>query len=178
MAPAGLGDDGQSRGPALLAVGAERGTGLESGVDVEEAGDLVAPVVPEVVRLAHVGPGRVNVRPGQDLRLTAPRGGQPHEPDGPGLGPRTPERRLVTQDHGVERLTVGPERLGDEAVVGGVDGARGQPSVQAQRLALLVVLVPLAAPLDVSTSTSIGSSLMVVICPPAAKVNPARGPGE
>jgi len=58
-----------------------------------------------------------------------------------------PGKGLLGEDEGVESLAVGAHRVGDEPVVGGIDGGREQPPVEAHPLALRVVLVLLPAPL-------------------------------
>jgi len=55
------------------------------------------------------------------------------------------ERRLLEQHEGIERVVVLGERVGDEAVVGRVHGRGEQAPVEADHVALVVVLVLVAA---------------------------------
>ena len=55
------------------------------------------------------------------------------------------ERRVLEDHHGVERVAVLGQRVGDEAVVGRIRGGGEQPAVEAEDVGLVVVLVLVAA---------------------------------
>ena len=57
------------------------------------------------------------------------------------------KRRLGYRDHGVERVAVGGQGLGDHPVVEGIYDRREQEPIEADRLEALVVLVLVPAPL-------------------------------
>ena len=65
--------------------------------------------------------------------------------DRPGLDPHAGIDRVVEQDQGVERVAVAAERVGHEAVVGGVRRRREQAPIEVDPVRLVVDLVLVAA---------------------------------
>ena len=68
-----------------------------------------------------------------------------HHADRPGLHPHAREHRILQQHESVERVAVAAERVGDEAVVGGIRGRREQPAVEEDPARVVVDLVLVAA---------------------------------
>src|SRR5262249_10129400 len=69
------------------------------------------------------------------------------------------ERGLADADHRVERVAVLGQRVGDEAVVGGIDDRAEQEAIEGDRLQLLVPLVLVAAALrDLDEAVQVGHS--------------------
>src|SRR5436190_5054989 len=120
---------------------------LEVLVDREEVGDLVAQLIRDVLELLHPIPARVAQWHAQHLVVNA--GVVLHAEEGDRLHVDHAARkgRLRDADHGVERVAVAAQRLRDEAVVGRIDDGREQEAVEHERVALVIPLVLVPAPL-------------------------------
>ena len=118
---------------------------LEHLVDVEEVLDLVEQALRQVAEIAHVLVVRVVQRHAQDLGVRTLLVLHPEHADRAHLHPAPGEGRVLEQHQHVERVAVEREGVGDEAVVGRVDGRGEQPPVEADDVRVVVVLVLVAA---------------------------------
>src|SRR5215204_1765841 len=120
---------------------------LELLVDGEEVLDLPQQVGRDLVDLVDVVPVGVGQGDDQQLLVRALVVGHVEHADDAGLDLAAGEGRLAQQDHGVERVAVLGQGVGDEAVVGRVvDGAEQHP-VEADAARLVVELVLVAGSL-------------------------------
>src|SRR5438105_11406171 len=142
----GGGDLTQRCLPALEPGGGGELARLEGLVDIEEMVYFAAQVGRHVVEVPDLVPAGIAQRNADDLGVRALLVFHPEDADWPDADPAPGEDRLLQQHHGVERVTVLGERVGDETVVGRVDGGGEQPPVQVQYVAVVVelVLVPAA----------------------------------
>jgi hypothetical protein len=118
--------------------------GLEHLVDVEEVFDLVEEMRTQVVERGDVVVHGVVDRHADDLGVGALLVFHPEHAERAGAHPAARERRVFEEHEGVERIAVFRERVGDEAVVGGIDGGGEQPAIESDHVMLVVVLVLVA----------------------------------
>ena len=141
-------------------------------VDVEEVLDLGPEELGHVVDLADLGPAVVAGRDADDLGVRPLVVLHPEHADRPRRHPAARERGVVEQHQGVERVAVLAERVGDEPVVGGIDGGREQRRSRRMMPGLVVALVLVAAAprdLDDDVDRPIGPRIWVhvPIMPPS-----------
>src|SRR6185436_4223740 len=110
-------------------------------VDGEEVRDLVAQAHGEVVEALDVAPVRVRERDAEDLVVLRVLVAHAEQRDRLDLDEAAGERRLGDDDHRVERIAVGRQRVAEEAVVGRVAERLEQEPVELDRAQLVVPLV-------------------------------------
>ena len=100
----------------------------------------------EVVDVLDVLPARFTRRDTDDLGVLAGFVVHVEHADRAGLDPHAGVHRVLEQHEGVQRITVATQRVGDEAVVGGIRGRGEQPAIEMDPTGVVIDLVFVAAP--------------------------------
>ena len=116
--------------------------------------DLVEQVRTQLGEVVRAVVQRVVERHADELGVGALLVLHPEHAERTGPHPAAREGRVLQQHQGVERVAVLGEGVGDEPVVGRVEGGREQAAVEPHHARHMVVLVLVAAPPGISITTS------------------------
>ena len=120
-------------------------SGFEVFVDGEEVLDLGECLGRDVIDINRIAPSGFAVVNTQNLGVAASVIGHPHHADGADMNPAPREGGVLGEYKDIERVAVLRERVGDEAVLGGVRGGGEEAAIEADSASFVVDLVLVSA---------------------------------
>ena len=120
-------------------------SGFEVFVDREEVLDLGECLGRDVIDIDCVSPTWFTMMHTQNLGVATSIIGHPHHADGANMNPASREGGVLGEYEDIERVAILRERVGDEAVLGGVGGGGEEAAIETDSASFVVDLVLISA---------------------------------